>query len=84
MAKDTRFDAIFMDINLGEGINGIATTRQNRMFDWYSDIPIIAVAAFAAEKDRMEFLSKGCTHYISKPYFMNDIVNLFHNIFNGN
>lgn len=82
VAAENRFDTIFMDINLGGRIDGIEATQEIRKILGYSDIPIIAVTAFAAEKDRLEFLSKGCTHYISKPYFMNDIVNLFNDIFN--
>ncbi len=82
LAMEYKYDVIFMDINLGGRIDGIEATQEIRKISGYSDIPIIAVTAFAAEKDKLEFLSKGCTHYISKPYFMNDIVNLLNDIFN--
>ncbi len=40
------------------------------------DIPIIAVTAYASEEDKNEFLSKGMSHYISKPFLIHDLVKL--------
>ncbi|MDP4117186.1 MAG: PAS domain S-box protein, partial [Bacteroidota bacterium] len=62
------YSIILMDINLGIGINGIDAVRKIRKYDNYKYTPIVAITAFAMEGDREEFLSKGFTHYISKPY----------------
>ncbi len=81
IASKNKFDAVFMDINLGGRIDGIEAAQGIKKLDGYSDIPIIAVTAFADEKDKQEFLSRGCTHYISKPYFKGEIINLLNDIF---
>ncbi len=41
---------------------------------------IIAITAYASKEDRDEFLSKGFSHYISKPFSSKDLINLLKNI----
>jgi CheY-like chemotaxis protein len=53
-----------------------------RKIDTYKDTPMIAVTAYAAENDRDDFLSKGFTHYISKPFSLIDLLNLLGEVFN--
>lgn len=74
--KQNKFDAILMDIGLGKGINGIDTTKLIRLMPDYKNIPIIAVTAYAMNGDKEKFLSSGMTGYISKPFVMNDLVNV--------
>ena len=74
--KTKRYAAILMDINLGEGPDGLDVTRYIRTFPEYEKIPIIAITAFAMAGDKEEFLQKGCTHYISKPFKKNDLQKL--------
>lgn len=81
MATAKNYDIIFMDINLGRSIDGLETTNQLRKLTGYLNIPIVAVTAYAGDEDKKEILSKGCSHYISKPYSRNDIIKLFKNIF---
>lgn len=81
MAATNHFDAILMDINLGSGINGVEATQQIRKIKGYEKTPIIAVTAFALKGDREEFLAKGCTHYISKPFTQPQIIALLNEIF---
>ncbi|MEJ5261704.1 MAG: ATP-binding protein, partial [Ignavibacterium sp.] len=66
--KSNFYDAILMDINLGRGQDGITTTQLIRQIPDYKNTPIAAITAFATQQDKEEFLSKGCTHYLSKPY----------------
>lgn len=80
-AAEKQYDAILMDINLGSGINGVEATQQIRKIKGYEKTPIIAVTAFALKGDREEFLSKGCTHYISKPFTQPQIIALLNEIF---
>lgn len=79
--SETEYDAILMDINLGEGITGLDATQEIKRLKAYKDIPIIAVTAFAMEKDKEEFLKYGCTHYLAKPFEKQDLMNLLKQAF---
>ncbi|MFN3693533.1 MAG: PAS domain S-box protein, partial [Ignavibacterium sp.] len=80
-ASEKQYDAILMDINLGSGINGIEATQQIRKIKGYEKTPIVAVTAFALKGDKEEFLAKGCSHYISKPFTQPQIIALLNEIF---
>ncbi|GMU95049.1 MAG: hypothetical protein AMXMBFR50_05660 [Ignavibacterium album] len=80
-ATERQYDAILMDINLGSGINGIEATQQIRKIKGYEKTPIVAVTAFALKGDKEEFLAKGCSHYISKPFTQPQIIALLNEIF---
>ncbi|MCE1188851.1 MAG: response regulator [Ignavibacteria bacterium] len=81
MAKSKQYDLILMDINLGLGMNGMEATKQIRQIQGYESIPIIAVTAYAMVGDREIFLNAGCTHYISKPFTKQEILELLHKVF---
>lgn len=74
--SENEYDAILMDINLGEGITGLDTTQRIKRLKFYKETPIIAVTAFAMEKDKEEFLKYGCTHYLAKPFEKQDLINM--------
>lgn len=76
MASKKNYSAILVDINLGLGMDGIETINQIKKMNGYNSIPIIAVTAYALYGDRERFLKQGCTHYISKPFDKNDIIEL--------
>ncbi|MEW6194584.1 MAG: PAS domain S-box protein [Bacteroidota bacterium] len=67
------YDAILMDINLGGGMDGLELTNRIKNIEKYQNIPIIAVTAYAKPEDKDEFLSKGITHYIAKPFLLDDL-----------
>lgn len=71
-----KYDGIFMDINLGYGMNGIETTKRIRQIKGYESTPIAAVTAFASELDKTRFLNEGCSHFLAKPFMKKDIVEL--------
>lgn len=72
----TNFDAILMDIGLKDGLNGIELTGIIRTDPRYKNMPIIAVTAFTLTQDREKIMAAGCSHYISKPFVKNDLLNL--------
>ncbi len=78
--KEREFDAVLMDINLGVGLNGLETTKEIRKYPKYSQTPIVALTAYALNGDREKFLQGGCTHYISKPFDKESLINLMNNI----
>lgn len=71
-----QYDVLLLDINLGRGMNGIDLLKEISKISGYKDIPTVAVTAYASEADKNEFLSKGFTHYISKPFLSDDLKRL--------
>jgi PAS domain S-box-containing protein len=81
MAEKDIYNLILMDINLGKDVNGLETTKILRENPAYKNIPIIAMTAFAMDGDKEEFLSSGCTDYISKPFIQNQLVEIIDKAF---
>lgn len=84
MSKENDYSIILMDINLGSGMNGKDVTRLIRKNPKYKDIPIVAVTAFAMEGDREEFMESGCTHYLSKPFEVEEMQKLIFGLLEKN
>lgn len=78
-----RYDLILMDINLGPGIDGKELSAIIRKMPDYKSIPIIAVTAYSNKKDKDDFHKYGITHYMLKPFMMNDMRELIEEIFQG-
>jgi CheY-like chemotaxis protein len=79
--KEKKYSAVLMDINLSKGLDGLQTTEILRMLPGYEYIPIIAVTAYAMVGDKEEFLQRGCTHYISKPFESKKLKELMNKVF---
>jgi len=69
-----------LDINLGIGMDGLQLLQEIRKIDYYKNIPVIAVTAYAADSDKKEFLTKGFDKYISKPFTQAELHNLLESI----
>ena len=76
------YDILMLDINLGRGMDGVELMQRIRQIDYYKNIPMVAVTAYAAELDKTEFLAKGFTHYISKPFSQKELHKLLDEIIN--
>ena len=80
MIKQNNYDAILMDINLHRGMDGLELTKVIRKIDGYRSTPIVAITAFAMGHEKEEFLAKGMTHYLSKPFVKNQLLSLLESI----
>jgi len=66
--KNKNYNAILMDISLGKGKSGIDILREIKEVPGYEKIPVAAFTAHSMKGQREEFIEKGFTHYLSKPY----------------
>ncbi len=82
--KLKKYDAILMDINL-KGIDGVETFRRIKQLDEYnSQIPAIAITAYAMKGDKEKFLASGFNYYIPKPFKHSELLNILFKIFKQN
>jgi PAS domain S-box-containing protein len=72
--KKNKYDVILMDIGL-KGMSGLDAAQEIKKLPGYKDTPIVAVTAYAMVGDKEKFLEGGCTHYISKPFDINEFKN---------
>ena len=66
IAKKEIPDLILMDVQL-PGMDGIQATRILKEDVETSDIPVVALTAYAMKGDEDKILKAGCAGYISKP-----------------
>ena len=78
--KHKKYDAVLMDINL-RGIDGVETFRRIREIDdYYFNVPIIAITAYAMKGDKERFLSAGFNYYIPKPFKQSELLNILQKV----
>ena len=75
-AKQNSFHLVLMDINLKHGMSGLDAVKEIRKLDGYLTTPIVAMTAYAMQKDKEEFLNAGCTHYLAKPFARKELIQL--------
>ncbi len=66
LAADHVPDLILMDIQLPE-FSGLEVTKKIKSNEALTDIPVIAVTAFAMKGDEERIRQGGCEDYIAKP-----------------
>ena len=64
ICRELKPAAILMDVKM-PGMDGLEATRHIRAFD--PSVPIVAVTAFAYDRDRQKALDAGASEYLSKP-----------------
>ena len=66
MAVKEHPDLIIMDIQLPK-TSGIDVTNKLRQMPEFTNMPIIALTAYAMKGDKEKFIEAGCDEYLSKP-----------------
>lgn len=66
LAREHTPDLILMDIQLPE-VSGLEVTKWLKDDDSLSEIPVVAVTAFAMKGDEERIRDGGCEAYLSKP-----------------
>lgn len=76
LIKEKKYDAVLMDINLGDGMNGIDALNEIRKFGHYRSTPVVAITGYAIGADEQNFLNCGFTAYIAKPFEKSQLLNI--------
>ena len=66
MTRALHPDIILMDMQLPK-ISGLDATKQIREHPEFTEIPILALTAYAMKGDEEKYIEAGCTAYMSKP-----------------
>ncbi|MGB5618185.1 MAG: response regulator [Desulfobacterales bacterium] len=74
IAREKKPDVILMDIQL-PGMDGLTATRLIQKDPVLREIPIVALTAYAMEKDKKEAIAAGCIGFIAKPIDTRSFVN---------
>ncbi|MCM2264426.1 MAG: PAS domain S-box protein [Desulfuromonadales bacterium] len=74
--RQADYDIVLMDVQMPvmDGIEAVGKLRELERGQG-RHVPVIAITAYAMEKDRLDILSKGFDGYVSKPTRMKDLFN---------
>ncbi len=67
VAEENNPHLILMDIQIPK-MDGLEVTRKLREMAAFKETPIVALTAFAMDKDEEAGFEAGCTEYIKKPF----------------
>ncbi len=82
MAQEHRPDLILMDIQLPDG-SGLEVTKRLKADETLKSIPVIAITAFAMDRDGVRFREGGCDAYIAKPISIPSFLQTVERFVNG-
>ncbi|MGE5457660.1 MAG: hybrid sensor histidine kinase/response regulator [Methanococcaceae archaeon] len=80
MVRENNYDIILMDINLSGELNGLETTALIKQLPGYSNVPVVAVTAYAAADEKDSILNNGCDYFLAKPFTRVEITGLIKKI----
>lgn len=80
--EENSFDVLLLDINLSEEQTGTELLHLIRERESMSNVPAVALTAYAMPGDREDFLEKGFDEYVSKPFTRADLTDAIENTLN--
>ncbi len=77
------FDCVLMDIQMPvmDGVSAVRKLRNDIQYRAVSQIPVVAMTAFAMKGDRERFLKEGMDNYLAKPIELKDLVKVLNEVF---
>ena len=82
IAREHQPDLIIMDIQLPE-VSGLEQTKMLKADEALKHLPVLAVTAFAMQKDEQKCLEAGCDGYIAKPISVTHFLETVETLLNG-
>ncbi|MEX0929115.1 MAG: response regulator [Balneolales bacterium] len=70
---ENRYDLILMDINLGDGMDGVEALNEIRKQEGHEATPVLAITAYAMKGDESYYRKQGFSDYVSKPFNREEI-----------
>ena len=67
LCKTKSYDLIFMDIGLGDGLDGYDVTRHLRTMECSANTPIIALTAHGGDENKQRCIEAGMNAVLTKP-----------------
>ncbi|MGQ3892725.1 ATP-binding protein [Legionella sp. CNM-4043-24] len=67
LCRKNKYDLIFMDIGLGEGLDGYEVTHHLRGMPETSEIPVIALTAHGGDENKQRCIEAGMDAVLTKP-----------------
>lgn len=74
------FDAILLDIHLGNGPDGLEIVRELKKKPLEKEIPIIAVSGFDTMADKIRCNNEGINYYLTKPFSKRQIIQILYSL----
>ena len=68
VATEETFDLFLLDINLGQGINGVELLKVLRRMPTYAATPAVAFTVLGLPGERRRFMEQGFDGFLSKPF----------------
>lgn len=80
--RENKYDAVFMDVQMPK-MDGLEATKRIREYENEKGLkatPIVAMTANVSKSDQQEFIKCGMDEYISKPFKINQLIEVINKI----
>jgi|GEM_PF-1084011 PAS domain S-box-containing protein len=81
MISEKSFKLLLLDINLGNGFDGIEVLKEIKKREEYKDVPAIALTGYASDRNKKEFLENGFSGFLAKPFNKNELISIVNSVF---